>query len=525
MKVVLVNVYFASTRVRYMSSSYVLKAYFEANSRLSEEIDVEVLNYSSGGTVDDIAAGITEKRPDVIGFSCYIWNIDMVTKLLEVYRREFGGTVILGGPEIARSTAAELGQRQLADYFIIGEGEIALTELLENMYEKEISVLPGGVATYNSTTKTLRYNADSPRVDMKRIPSIYTTGTIPQSLYRGELVFLETQRGCKYNCMYCVYNKGLKGITFREIEDVKNEITFLLKNREISSIRIVDPTFSANLEYAKKNLRHFIDLKNEGYTAGKIMIEYEYTDVDAEFVGLIAKLKTKAHIHNYAKPDLPKDALIGAEPPICDGYTVYNGVGIQSFNNDSLRAVHRKPIKDTEIRNFFEICKTNNIMLKLDMILGLPQESCQSYLAGLDRLMGYMRDTDHYFQPAVLQVLAGSTLEEHAEDWGLCYHLVGRNVYRTNTMDESDFGFCIKITGLLYRVLNSPLRLEFYHQAESSGMSYIDYAQHLLKGLERRPETADYFSEDANDLPYEHYLGRPIFKAIPQAVLLRVLRA
>ena len=87
------------------------------------------------GTINDeyfcLLNSILEKNPDVIGFSCYIWNIELVKKLVSDLKETSPHiTVFLGGPEVSynKSLFKEIPQ---IDFVIRGEGEIPILKLLK----------------------------------------------------------------------------------------------------------------------------------------------------------------------------------------------------------------------------------------------------------------------------------------------------------------------------------------------------------------------------------------------------------
>lgn len=343
------------------------------------------------------------------------------------------------------------------------------------------------------------------------------SGIVPEEKYKGQLVFIETCRGCKYQCAYCTYSKNLKGITYYPLPQLKEEITFLLTNKNVTSIRITDAVFTSDMFRAKEILNHFVDMRSKGYVIKKLFIEYEYNDMDEELMFLISQLKDRENICNYSNRSLPEDIPIGDGFLIMEGYTVFSGVGIQSFNEKSLKAVRRAPIKNDKFEQFLTLARRYNVILKLDIILGLPHETTDTYLTGINRLLCLIEDTDHYVQFAFLQILPNSALEKAVSKFGIKYRNDTKLAYATNKMPEGDFLYCAKITTLVHRIVNSPMRIKFYDKAKGNYMP-------LLTNIYE--QVCNNFSEFASASTMESVdaYNDNIFSKIPQNFLLPYLQ-
>jgi len=121
MRLVLVNLYPEDTLANYLLSSYYLKAYLQRHWDQAEPLEVRVLDFMAGRTDPGrIAAAVMEAGPDMVGYSCYVWNIE---KIMDVAARVAGGGAagqVLGGPEISLRRAAELDRRQEGLFYVLG---------------------------------------------------------------------------------------------------------------------------------------------------------------------------------------------------------------------------------------------------------------------------------------------------------------------------------------------------------------------------------------------------------------------
>ena len=511
-RVLLVGIFPDSASVRWISAPYVLKAYFEKNSSIAESIQIEVIDVSVIESIDKILQLIFDYQPEIIGFSCYTWNISIIRKLTLKLREISASTkIILGGPDISLLNANEYLANSLAsaDYCVIGEGEEAFLKLLEEIF-LSLSVNPNKIRK-------------SKRVNLTELPSIYLTETVPEKNYRGRLVFLETQRGCKYKCSYCNYHKNLTGITFFPIEQIKQEITYLLTEKSVTFVRIVDATFTSDLPRAKEILKHFLHLKAKGFAIYALFFEYDIHDTDEEFLCLVSQLKHSTSIYNYGNANLPINKQIGDTFFILNGYAVFNGVGIQSFNKESLKAVHRRPVTKENIEKFLDLAKKYNIILKLDMILGLPYETLNMYISGMNRLLNYIKNTDHYLQLSFLQILPNSSLENSCNTFGLYYNKDTKFVYCSDSMSESEMLYCAKITILISRIMNSSLRSQFYSTAKSTTKT-VELINLIENIYQRTCEKYTEFEKISTiEAAYEYHFRS--FVQIPQSFLEDCLNA
>ncbi|MEE9543850.1 MAG: cobalamin-dependent protein, partial [Thermodesulfobacteriota bacterium] len=213
MKLLLVNLYPSATMARYQLSSYVLKGYL---GKFYDGLSVDILNLSNETAVTDIHDKIVKCDADCIGYSCYVWNIEKILDVIEGLKERSKYVHILGGPEIALEWISSLPDPSLSDYYVIGEGERKLLGLMRHLEAKDSglgSELPKGVACWEEGK--IKYTDDSGFIeDLDEIPSIYLDGVIEDRLYERQQAFLETQRGCRWRCKYCVYPKSLPSLTY-----------------------------------------------------------------------------------------------------------------------------------------------------------------------------------------------------------------------------------------------------------------------------------------------------------------------
>ncbi len=203
--------------------------------------------YSDCGLVEEILA----REPWMVGFSCYLWNINRtlwICEQLKARRPEL--LIVLGGPEITSDNAWVL-ESGCIDYAVIGEGEQTFTELLTELSGASLtSVSSAGATTFIPGL----WRADRPQLPLFRKPlanlsevsSPYLAGILNAADER--LLLLETIRGCVFKCKFCYYPKSYDALYFVDQEKV---IANLRHAREAGATEVVllDPTLNQRKDF------------------------------------------------------------------------------------------------------------------------------------------------------------------------------------------------------------------------------------------------------------------------------------
>jgi radical SAM superfamily enzyme YgiQ (UPF0313 family) len=473
MKIVFVNIYPTDTVARYLLSSYLLKGYLIENLPLEYDIEVEIINVGNLLSARSIAKRISNTSPDVIGYSSYVWNINIIYKTIELLKKHGNYINILGGPEISLNVLNLLSNSNIADFYIIGEGEKKFTRLIKAIYDlKSINKvqLPDGVARWNNNECKFDYNESKEQLVLDEIPSVYLNGVIEANLLEAGQVFYETQRGCKYKCKYCTYHKNRDTISFFSLERVCSELKYLICERKISTLRFIDAIFTSDLKRSKEIVDCLLTIKKGGTELPWIYWEFTYNSVDNEFLHKISQLKERSSINNCETTEAKDYPQLYTD--LLDGYKAINCVGIQSFNKASLNAVGRPEVFMNLFDEFMNNTRNFNIVLKLDLILGLPYETVDTFFDGLEKILPYLENTDNLLNIHILQVLPESELEHLCDKYNLKYRVSAPHyVFETNTMSKVDIEYCAKCSCLLFRMLNSPLRSKFFDNKRRSNLT------------------------------------------------------
>jgi radical SAM superfamily enzyme YgiQ (UPF0313 family) len=478
----LINPYPSDPISRFMLSGYILKGYLEKYYSGPVPLVVTVLDCDASDSPATVARAVQKAGPDWVGYSCYIWGVELALEVIDLLHEQSPNIIhILGGPEITRSWIETRRREDKRDYYVIGEGEQKLLRLVEYLFAQDGEItasLPDGVAQLSVDGVMLTENSET-ITNLDEIPSIYIEGVIDKSLTWFLQAFIETQRGCHYKCNYCVYPKFLPNINYYSLERITSELDHLIVERRVKVIRILDAVFPSDLERAKKVIKYLIKLRDDQELfLPWIFWEYYYLNVDEEFIALTAALKNRPHILNSEEME-PKDRPQHYSD-MQRGYNVISGVGVQSFNTDSLRAVGRMGINKEKFGNFMELVRSHNIALKLDIILGLPYETEDSFFSGLEFFVPYFENTDHILNIHNLQILPGTELEEKTGEFGLEHSIFApHTVFATPWLPKEEMIWVTTLSVVLFRTLNSPLRGGFFKSWKSSGIGLMQFLQEL----------------------------------------------
>ena len=340
---------------------------------------VEIAEYTINNRMEDILEDIYRRKPDAIGFSCYIWNIGMVEKLMgELHKLLPKLPVFLGGPEVTYDADKLLRKYPYLTGIFIGEGEATFAQVVKYYVKKNpesLEDIPGLMLRSGMTPERKPLN-------LTDVPFLYDD----MAPFTNRIIYYETQRGCPFRCSYCLSSID-KTVRFRDIEVVKRELAFFLE-KKVKQVKFVDRTFNCNHDHAMAVWQYLYEHDN-GVTnfhfeiAGDILREDE--------IALVAKMRP---------------GLVQFE------------IGVQSTNTDTLREIRR--VMDIEkLKQVVAALKAaHNVHIHLDLIAGLPYEDYDSFARSFNDV--YAMEPEQ-LQLGFLKVLKGSYMAEMAESYGLVY--------------------------------------------------------------------------------------------------------
>ena len=348
--------------------------------------DVLLQEFSINDHLDRIAAEIYEAKADVVGFSCYIWNLkEIVAVIRQLHPVCPDVRFVIGGPEVSFEAEEFLLEHQEVDALVIGEGEKTFLELLRTWQDgRDLSHVPG-IAWIKG--EKIMVNPDPVKpLDLNDLPFPYAE----DEDFTGRLVYVETTRGCPFNCQYCL-SSTFQGVRFLEPERFRKMFRHLLKNGA-RTIKFVDRTFNANKRHAIK----ILDIVRE---ESEIHPNAERIRVHCEMAGDLLDTEWMDYFRNYPR------GLIQLE------------IGVQSTHQPTLEIVSR-PENFEEWKKYVPEMQSFGIPLHLDLIAGLPEENWIDFRTSFNDVY---RVNPDMLQLGFLKVLKGSGLRLQSNRYGLLY--------------------------------------------------------------------------------------------------------
>lgn len=358
---------------------YSLRAY----AGVTYEQHIELAEYTINHSLQSILTGIYEKKPDVIGFSCYIWNIRMIEELLEELPKIMPRVPIwVGGPEVTYRAAEFLEQHPSVQGVMVGEGEATFLEVLRYYLEEPIALSQIAGIVYRDEKGRIIQNEPRELTNLDRLPFLYHN----LEPFTNRIIYYETGRGCPYRCSYCLSSID-KTVRLRSFSVVREELQFFL-DHQVTQVKFVDRTFNCNRKHAMDIWQYLIEHDN-GVT--NFHFEIEADILSEEELVLLAK----------ARPGL-----------------FQMEIGVQTANPETLHEIRRTARLDRIEHAVAQLKRAGNIHVHLDLIAGLPFEDYESF--------GHSFDTVYAMEPEQLQlgflkVLWGSYMQEKAKDYELKY--------------------------------------------------------------------------------------------------------
>ncbi len=343
---------------------------------------IELAEYTINQPLQNILADIYYRKPDVIGFSCYIWNWSMVQELLAELPKLLPDTDIwLGGPEITYGALEILEKYPQTTGIIVGEGEATFKELLE-------CYVDAGDLNKNDLKKIAGlclpdgYTRPRELTDMDKLPFLYED----LKPFANKVIYYESGRGCPYRCSYCLSSVD-KQVRLRDISVVKRELQFFLDNK-VPQVKFVDRTFNCNRNHAMEIWRYIYENDNN--------VTNFHFEISADILQ-----EDEIQLLNKMRPGL-----------------VQLEIGVQSVNQLTIKAVDRIMNIERLERIVQELHRGKNIHLHLDLIAGLPYEDYKSFGKSFDRVYAMK---PQQLQLGFLKVLKGSPMHEKAQEYGIVY--------------------------------------------------------------------------------------------------------
>lgn len=369
---------------------------------------IEIAEYTINQQPDQVLGDIYRRQPDVVAFSCYIWNGEMIGELLQELPKVLPQAELwVGGPEVSYDAPEFLKHYSKVRGVMRAEGERSFSELASYYIEETGSLDQISGITYREETGELRENPWAELVNMDEIPFAYED----LKDFNHKIIYYESSRGCPFRCSYCLSSID-KRVRFRSLPLVKKELQIFL-DAQVPQVKFVDRTFNCNPKRTVELLQWILEHDN-GITNFHFEIAADITT--EEELAIMEKMRP---------------GLIQLE------------IGVQSTNPLTVEAIHRT-MDLTKLKNVVDRVKSfGNIHQHLDLIAGLPYEDVDSFQKSFDDVYAMKPDQ---LQLGFLKVLKGSGMRDDALGYGISWH--ERAPYEVLTTDWLSYGDVLLLKGV-----------------------------------------------------------------------------
>lgn len=373
------NVICSTLNAKYIHTNLairLLKAY------ASPEFNIHLKEFTMKDPALNIVSELYQLHPHVVGFSCYIWNIEKIKELVNLLKKvDPALMIVLGGPEVSYDTSHWMKQIPEVDFIVMGEGEQTFKQLLSILQnDGDVSGIPGLAYRVDGQ---IHANPQTNQLDLRNIPSPYRFPEDQEALSQ-RITYIETSRGCPFTCQFCLSSIET-GVRYFDREKVKEDIRYLMEGG-VKTFKFVDRTFNISKSYAMEMFRFLIDEHLPG-----TVFQFEIT---ADIM--------RPEVIEFLNKEAPK-GLFRFE------------IGVQSTNENTNAIIKRKQNFEKLTRTVSMIKQGGKIVQHLDLIAGLPKENYQSFRKTFN-------DTFHLrpeeLQLGFLKMLRGTGLTREAANYG-----------------------------------------------------------------------------------------------------------
>lgn len=291
--------------------------------------------------LDQLLQLIIEYKPDIVGISSFTYEFEEAAILAKEIKNSYSNNclIVIGGSHASALPIETLERYQQFDICSIGESEITFSEIIKNINFQKWDLIEG-IAYRDNLGKIIKTAARDKISDINVLP-------MPawDLLSKAEEYFIQTSRGCPFNCYFCFNPNGTK-VRSRSAQNILNEINFLINYAHPKRISFGDEAFGTNKTESLKLLDLMIEQEISRKTSWDIQTHVSFMDET-----IIQKLKQAG----VSKIEM----------------------GVETGNDEIMKSIGKGITKEKVIKAF-ALCKKYNIKTGAFFILGHPQDTKQT---------------------------------------------------------------------------------------------------------------------------------------------------
>ncbi|MBF2054400.1 MAG: B12-binding domain-containing radical SAM protein [Candidatus Sericytochromatia bacterium] len=316
----------------------------------------------------------------IIGLSLYVWNTRRSLAWAEALKAEMPERlIIVGGPQVPDRAESFLRQHPFIDVCVHGPGEAVFLALLEAWPERKAEAWQqiSGLSYLNAAGDFCHLPPAPRLADLTVYPSPYLNGVFDPLLsdpVRWHAI-LETNRGCPFSCTYCDWGSATASRVNRF-----DEARVLQEMEWIARQQIFD-VFCADANFGM--------LKRDLHFAQQMALLRQRYQAPQAFQIQIAK--------NVGRRVLEIQKVLQAS-----GMNTSSAISFQSLHAPVLKAIRRENISLEVYAELQQACRAHGIFAYTDLIMGLPEESYETFVQGVDQVMQHGQYLKIMFHDAAL---------------------------------------------------------------------------------------------------------------------------
>lgn len=435
------------------------------------DADIQIKEYTINQSVDSILSDIYRLKPEVVAFSCYLWNIDIIcTVAVELKKLLPQLKIWAGGPEVSYHPKEQLDKYTFFDLIMYGEGEETFRCLAEitaasgkELRRQAIYERPEAELTIESEKEILKQETSEALLAEIAVETEEETcenyGAVAGIVYRdkNQIVMTEPQAPLPPDEIPFPYPWLVREVGLEEEfeKTIAGSQSYLQSDKPESTKNIFDQILSKyesvpdiahrivyyessrgcpfSCSYCLSSIEKGVRLRSLELVKMELAVFLKLKVPQVKFIDRTFNCN-KAHamaIWRYLAEhdngvtnfhfEIAADILTEEELRLLSA--MRNGlvqleIGVQSTNPDTISAIHRTMNLERLSENVKRIYQTGNIHQHLDLIAGLPEEDFESFGRSFDDI--YRLHPDQ-LQLGFLKILKGACIEAEAKKYRIQY--------------------------------------------------------------------------------------------------------